>query len=255
MFPATCCAWSTPETFAAPERSWATFATWAQSRFSSSPWSSDPRAARGVSASGRRQPRLSGIFFCELFDEWIAHDVGTMAVQLFEEALRLLLGLPHALCVFRETCGEVAALEHNGDLFACDHFVDERHRLGNILNQPLSDLLDSPAMRAFGQAKATGLATPCLACDVRAFCNGGCPKDRIVALPDGQGVLSYLCPAYRRFFRHSRPPLGRLADHLKARLHPSLFCATPPTPTVRSVGPNQPCPCGSGRKYKRCCRL
>jgi uncharacterized protein len=91
-------------------------------------------------------------------------------------------------------------------------------------------------------------------CDVLAFCNEGCPKDRIVALPEGQGTLSYRCPAYRRFFRHSRPLLAKLAEHLKARLPPSLFRATPTASIVRSVGPNQPCPCGSGRKYKRCCR-
>jgi uncharacterized protein len=196
-----------------------------------------------------------GDFLCQIFDEWLFRDLGDMTVQLFEEALRPLLGLPHALCLFRETCGEVIVLEHNGDLYACDHFVDDEHRLGNLRDAPLRQLLAHPALHGLRQAKSR-LPRPCLECDVLEFCHGGCPKDRFVPLTVGQGnkqeSTSYLCPAYQRFFRHSRPGLRPLADYLKASLDaPRFGSRRSPAP---SVGANQPCPCGSGEKFKRCCR-
>jgi uncharacterized protein len=155
-------------------------------------------------------PEAVGRFLCAVFDAWIRQDLGRIVVQLFDEAFRAAAGLPHALCVFRETCGDVLVLEHEGSLFACDHFVDPEHRLGSLRDRPLAELAGSPERARFGLAKRDALPGRCRACDVLAFCRGGCPKDRE---PDG---LNRLCPAYRRFFRHSRPALTRLAGHWRS---------------------------------------
>jgi uncharacterized protein len=169
-----------------------------------------------------------------------------MAVQTFEEAARPALGMEHSLCVFRETCGQIPVLEHNGDFFPCDHYVDREHRLGNILETPLGELLESPAQRAFGEAKRDSLPRYCRRCEVLAMCHGGCPKYRFIRTPDGEPGLNYLCAGLKRFFLHSRAPLERLAARERE-----------PAPALRAArgnaGRNDPCPCGSGRKYKKCC--
>ena len=193
-----------------------------------------------------------GEFLCAVFDEWVRQDVGRIVVQTFDEAARAVCGLEHALCVFRETCGDVPVLEHNGDVYACDHFVDPAHRVGNIRETPLAALLASPAQQAFGAAKRDALPRLCRECDVRALCNGGCLKDRFLRTLDGEDGLNYLCAGYRRFFRHSHPALTRLAALWRAgqpaeRIMEELRAAGP------AVGRNAPCPCGSGRKFKRCC--
>ena len=213
----------------------------------------DPTSPQGVGPR-TADPDVLGEFFCRVFDDWIAQDLGFLTVQLFEEALRPLLGLPHALCVFRKTCGEVLVMEHNGDVFACDQFVDEARRLGNLRQTPLREITRSPTLERFGRDKFDALPDQCRNCDVLEFCHGGCPKDRFGTTSDGQEGLSYLCPAYRKFFRYARPTLERLASHLAARLPLGQFKAKPLTSSIRSVGPNSPCPCGSGRKYKKCCR-
>jgi uncharacterized protein len=202
-----------------------------------------PGTERGVS---EHTPAAEdyGTFLCKIFDEWIARDTGRMAVQIFEEAARPWLGLEHSLCIFRETCGRVPTLEHNGDFFACDHFVDWAHRLGNLFETPLAELLESPAQRAFGEAKRDALPRCCRECEVRAMCNGDCPKYRFIQTPDGEPGLSYLCAGLKQFFLHSREPLARLA----MRGREAAARQTPPP-----AGRNDPCPCGSGRKYKKCC--
>jgi uncharacterized protein len=208
-----------------------------------------PDAPGGVSERTVSGEAL-GRFLCTIFDEWRRWDVGRVRVQMFEEAARTAFGHEPGLCVFRSTCGDVPVVEHNGDFFSCDHFVDPEHRLGNIQETPLGELLESPAQRAFGQAKAETLPRQCLACEVRAMCHGGCPKDRFLRTTDGEEGLSYLCAGYRQFFNHCRPFVAELArlEHGRAVERP----ADPP-PTRPRVGRNDPCPCGSGRKYKRCC--
>ena len=116
------------------------------------------------------------------------------------------------MCVFRETCGQIPVLEHNGDFFPCDHFVDREHRLGNIRETPLGELLESPAQRAFGEAKRDALPRYCRECETLAMCNGGCPKYRFIRTPDGEPGLNYLCAGLKRFFLHSRAPLARMAS-------------------------------------------
>ena len=206
-----------------------------------------PESAGGV---GPYTPSAEdyGALLCRIFDEWIARDTGRIAVQTFEEAARPALGMEHSLCVFRETCGQVPVVEHNGDFFPCDHYVDRQHRLGNLRETPLGELLDSPAQRAFGAAKRDSLPRFCRDCEVLAMCHGGCPKYRFIRTPDGEPGLNYLCAGLKRFFLHSREPIARLAAQQREPEPAAVRKAEP-----ARVGRNDPCPCGSGRKYKKCC--
>ena len=192
-------------------------------------------------------PDAWGRFLCEIFDEWTARDIGPVKVQIFEEAARPAFGQEHTLCIFRQTCGGVPVVEHNGDFFSCDHFVDEQHRLGNLRSTPLAELLDSPRQKAFGRAKRDTLPPCCRACEVRAMCNGGCPKNRFLRTPDGETGLNYLCAGYKRFFTHCRPFVDAIAEVWRRQQTPARPATT--TATRR----NDPCPCGSGKKYKNCC--
>lgn len=197
-----------------------------------------------------------GFFLSAIFDEWVRQDVGRIVIQIFDEAARPFLGLEHSLCIFRERCGDIPVLEHNGDFFSCDHFVDREHYLGNIRETAMVEMLESAAQKEFGKAKRDRLPRYCLKCDVLAMCNGGCPKDRFMKTPDGEEGLNYLCGGLKRFFTYSRPyllqmasleragePMERLAEFIRSMdAKPSLH-----------AGRNDPCPCGSGRKYKKCC--
>ena len=181
---------------------------------------------------------------------------GRIRVQIFEEAVRPAQGLDHSLCIFRETCGDIPVVEHNGDFFSCDHYVDTQHRLGNILATPLVEMLESPAQRAFGQSKKDSLPRYCHECEVLPMCNGGCPKDRFLRTPDGEEGLNYLCIGLKRFFTHSLPYLIKLASLERVpRAHVPLTHLAQETVAGRypNTGRNDLCPCGSGRKYKRCC--
>lgn len=152
-----------------------------------------------------------GEFLIEVFDEWCSYDVGKMFVQLFDVALGVWLGHPAALCVFAETCGGALALEHNGDLYSCDHFVEPRHRLGNVQETPLTEMVTSDQQRNFGNYKRDALPKYCQTCDVRFICNGGCPKDRILTTPDGEPGLNYLCDGFKAFFTHIDPAMKYMA--------------------------------------------
>jgi uncharacterized protein len=196
-----------------------------------------------------------GDFLCAIFDEWKSQDIERVKVQIFEEVARTALGQEQALCIFRKTCGDVPVVEHNGDFFSCDHFVDMEHRLGNIRDRSLVDLLESPAQTAFGQAKWDTLPRCCQACEVLDMCGGGCPKDRILPTPEGQAGLNYLCAGYKRFFTHCQSFVKELSA-LWGRQSPEQQAPSAPA-KVRQADPktgrNDPCPCGSGRKYKKCC--
>jgi len=196
-----------------------------------------------------------GTFLCTVFDEWMNRDIGRIKVQIFEEAARTAFGQEHSLCIFRPTCGDIPVVEHNGDFFSCDHFVDAEHCLGNIRETPLVDLLESPAQRVFGQAKLDTLPRYCRDCEVRAMCNGGCPKNRFLKTPDSESGLNYLCAGYKRFFTHCQPFVSEVAAQWRRQ---SLAQGMPVTQaagawTSRTPGRNDPCPCGSGKKYKICC--
>lgn len=213
-----------------------------------------PDAEDGV--SDRTVPAEAfGTFLCTIFDEWKQKDIGRIKVQIFEEAARTAFGQEHALCVFRKTCGDVPVIEHNGDFFSCDHFVDAEHRLGNIQKTPLIELIESQEQRAFGQAKSDTLPCYCQACEVRNMCHGGCPKDRILTAPNGEAGLNYLCAGYKRFFTHCRSFVAAIASLLRPQSLQRQMAPVRATNSQgrRTPGRNDPCPCGSGRKYKKCC--
>jgi uncharacterized protein len=207
--------------------------------------------------SSRTVPAAAfGAFLCDVFDEWVRNDVGKIAIQIFDEAARPQAGLEHSLCIFRETCGDVPVVEHNGDFFSCDHFVEPAYRVGNIGEKHLGELVESPAQRAFGEAKKGLLPRYCRECEVRAMCNGGCPKDRFIQTPDGEAGLNYLCEGYKRFFIHSRPYLKKMVELWEGgEPIEKLMEAARAEDASGSpqAGRNDLCPCGSGKKYKRCC--
>jgi len=152
-----------------------------------------------------------GKFLCTIFDEWRDNDIGKVKVQIFEEAVRTAFNQEHSLCIFRPTCGDIPVVEHNGDFYSCDHYVDVEHRLGNITETPLVELLESPAQREFGEAKMDALPRYCRECEVRSMCNGECPKNRFITTPDGEMGLNYLCEGYKRFFTHCQPFVSEVA--------------------------------------------
>ncbi len=197
-----------------------------------------------------------GSLLMTVFDEWVRQDVGRIVIQLFEEAMRPFIGVEHALCHYRETCGDVPVIEHNGDYYICDHFVDRQHYLGNIRERPLVEMLESEAQKQFGQAKRHTLPRYCRECAVLASCNGGCPKDRFIQTPDGEEGLNYLCAGLKRFFSESRPHVQKLAALVRAgqpiERVMDLVRAEDASAFARASR-NDPCPCGSGLKYKRCC--
>lgn len=162
-----------------------------------------------------------GEFLVRVFDHWVRHDVGRTFVQLFDVSLGIWMGLPAGLCLFRETCGDGVALEHNGDVYSCDHFVYPEYRIGNLLETSLGDLVRGTRQRAFGAAKADTLPQYCRRCDVRFACNGECPKNRFLRTPDGEPGLNYLCAAYQRFFRHAGPALRTMAALIQHRRSPA----------------------------------
>jgi uncharacterized protein len=153
-----------------------------------------------------------GSFLCDIFDEWITSDIGRIKVQIFEEATRPAFGQDHTLCIFKKTCGRVPVIEHNGDFYSCDHFVDHEHHLGNIREKSLAELLDDPAQIAFGQAKLDTLPRYCQMCEVRDMCNGECPKNRFLFTPDGEPGLNWLCAGYKKFFNHCKPFVLQVAE-------------------------------------------
>jgi len=216
----------------------------------------EPRPDTGSAVSPRSvPPDAFGTFLCTICDEWMSQDIGRTKIQIFEEAVATALGQEHTLCIFKKTCGGVPVLEHNGDFFLCDHFVDREHLLGNIRETRLVDLIESPEQKAFGQAKWDTLPRYCLECEVLALCNGGCPKDRILRTPEGEGGLNYLCAGFKRFFTHCRPFLDELSA---LRGQETAQRQTSPRATALqrahpNTGRNDPCPCGSGKKYKKCC--
>lgn len=203
------------------------------------------------------EPEQFGNFLVEIFDQWVLYDVGNYFVQIFDVALEAWLGMDPGLCIFKETCGNALAMEHNGDLYSCDHYVFPENKLGNIMEGPLQQMVDSDRQKKFGSDKRNTLPQYCRNCEVRFACNGECPKNRFITTPDGEYGLNYLCAGYKKFFNHIDPYMKFMAKELKNR--------RPPANVMRWVkekdtgfsshksGRNDPCPCGSGKKFKNCC--
>jgi uncharacterized protein len=202
--------------------------------------------------------RQYGDFLIAVFDEWVRRDVGRVFVQIFDVALATWVGQRPGLCVFEETCGTALVLEHNGDLYACDHFVEPRCQLGNVLETPLVELVGSEQQRRFGLAKRDGLPRVCRECEVRFVCHGGCPKNRMARTPDGEPGLNTLCEGYKAFFAHVDRPMQMMRAELRAGRPPAnvmLALAQEEAELQRRFAHarrNDPCPCGSGLKFKHC---
>jgi len=192
-------------------------------------------------------PDRFGDFLIEIYEEWLRHDIGTVYVSHFDAALASWVGVPPAMCVFAETCGDAVALEHNGDLYSCDHFVEPDYLLGNIFDDHLVELMASPQQRAFGAAKRDSLPTYCLECPVKFACHGECPKNRFVSTPTGEPGLNYLCTGLKSFFEHVNGTMTIMAELLREGRFADEI-----TGILASAGRNDPCPCGSGKKAKLC---
>jgi uncharacterized protein len=197
-------------------------------------------------------PDQFGRFLCAVFDEWVRRDVGRIFVQTFEATLRNWLGMrTSGMCVFNETCGTGLALEHNGDLYSCDHFVEPKHLLGNIRNEHMIEMVASPRQLKFGRDKRDSLPRCCLECDVRFACHGECPKNRFIPAPDGEPGLNYLCAGFKEFFHHVGFPMKLMAGLMRRgrdarEVMPVLHRA------FAGVHGHDPCPCGSGRAFADC---
>jgi uncharacterized protein len=204
-------------------------------------------------------PEQFGRFLIQVFDEWVYNDVGRIFVQTFEASLRNWMQLPSSgMCVFDKTCGYGLALEHNGDLYSCDHFVEPDFLLGNIQEAHMVELVGSDQQYRFGQDKHKALPRYCLECPVRFACNGECPKNRFLRTPDGEPGLNYLCVGYKAFFQRIDEPMkimamlmrnGREASEVMqilARGKEEISTA------YQNSKPEEACPCGSGLTYQAC---
>lgn len=203
-------------------------------------------------------PVKFGSFMIAIFDEWVRKDVGKYFVQLFDATLANRVGEMPGVCVFAETCGDALVMEHNGDVYTCDHFVFPEYKLGNILEKPLIEMVRSQMQFDFGINKRNRLPRYCLRCDVRFACNGECPKHRIAVTPDGEPGLNYLCEGYKMFFRHVAPYVDYMAGELKNKRPPAnvmTWIRNRENQATKPVlpGRNDQCPCGSGKKFKNCC--
>jgi uncharacterized protein len=204
------------------------------------------------------RPEQYGRFLIEIFDEWVRRDVGKMFVQFFDGVLMSYVRGRSSLCILQPTCGEGVALEHNGDVYSCDHFVEPEHLLGNIAETPLAVLVSSEKQRAFGRAKSSNLPKTCRECRFLFTCHGECPKNRVLTAADGEPGLNWLCAGLKAFFEHTEQHMKIMADLLRrGRLAEEVMKVIRPEERKGEIAPmkpgrNEPCFCGSGLKFKKC---
>ena len=195
-----------------------------------------------------------GKFLISIFDEWVRRDVGTMFVPFFDAVLHAYVYGQSSVCVLRPECGDALALEHNGDLYSCDHFVESRYLLGNIMKTPLAQLVSGEKQHAFGSAKSGSLPRHCRECEFLFTCHGECPKNRVLAAPGGAPGLNWLCEGLKAFFTHTRQPMQTMADLLRSgRYADEIMQVTAEEDKQRfaGVGRNDPCPCGAVDQNKK----
>lgn len=196
-----------------------------------------------------------GEFLNRIFDIWVRSDIDKVYVQMFDTTLGAWCDQPAHLCVFNETCGHAFALESNGDVYQCDHYVYPEYKLGNLHHNELRALNQSDEAKAFGQDKKASLSHACLKCDYRFACHGGCPKHRFVDIPNSKFQHNYFCEGYKSFFRHSEPAMKKMRDLIMMRRSPAELMSqyADNRPVMKTIGRNDPCFCNSGKKYKKCC--
>jgi len=206
-----------------------------------------------------------GRFLCTIFDEWVQNDVGYCYVITFDAVLAKWCGVEPPNCAFADVCGGGPAMEANGDIYMCDHFVYPDHLLGNLNDASILDMLVSERQLHFGQNKQDALPKFCRRCEYVSICAGECPKHRISTTPDGESGLNYLCPGLKLFYEHAAPYMDFMKHQYDAGGAPASVMAwarrrlKPLAPNsvatidFSAIGPYDPCPCGSGKKYKFCC--
>ena len=205
------------------------------------------------------RPEQFGRFLIQVFDEWVQNDVGKIYVQTFEAALRSWLQMDTSgMCVFDKTCGYGLALEHNGDLYSCDHFVEPDYLLGNIIEEHMLEMVGSDEQTKFGQDKYDSLPKYCLECPVLFACHGECPKNRFIETPEGEEGLNYLCAGYKAFFKRVDEPMKIMAALLRSnRPAADVMGILKEQKEVmdkafHNAHPEKPCPCGSQLPLKEC---
>ncbi|QBG46310.1 anaerobic sulfatase maturase [Verrucomicrobia bacterium S94] len=217
-------------------------------------------------------PEGFGRFLCRIFDAWVKKDVGRVFVNIFDVALGAWCGVEPNLCTFSKRCGQAVAMEHDGGVYSCDHYVYPDYFLGNIMEKSLEEMIYSPKQVKFGKDKSDALPAYCRACEFLFTCNGGCPKHRFIKTPEGEPGLNYLCAGYKTFFKHIDPVMKDMAELVQkgrpaadimgveqkrkpvAEIGKTLsFKGRGQVPEAGNVNRNDPCPCGSGKKFKKCC--
>ena len=199
-----------------------------------------------------------GNFLNGIFDQWVRKDIGQYFVQIFDTALASWMGQNPGLCIFAETCGDAMIIEHNGDVYSCDHYVYPEFNLGNVKEKSIRVMAESPEQRKFGTDKRDSLPEFCRSCEFKFACNGGCPKQRFTKTPDGEDGLNYLCAGYKKYFAHTEPYMKAMVGELRSgRPAANIMMKADAIPAMSSnpyagVGRNDNCPCDSGKKFKRC---
>lgn len=214
------------------------------------------RDAGGAVTPDSVRPESYGRFLRAVFDQWAHHDLGSLNVQIIAETSLVWAGGTANVCQMAPTCGRVLVVEHDGSVYSCDHFVRPEHRIGDVGTSGLDELVESEIQLRFGLDKRDGLPGQCRSCEWLAVCNGGCPKDRFAVTDSGEPGLNYLCEGFRIFFAHAQPPLLHAMSRLRAGASREVVMAELRERALerwKGVGRNDPCPCGSGAKAKRCC--
>ena len=190
------------------------------------------------------EPEAYGDFLIAILEEWVRKDVGSVFVLNFDWVLNAWIGNGSPVCIFSRQCGRAVAMEHNGNVFACDHYVYPQYRLGNILEGNLGKMVERSVASGFGPHKEESLPRFCRECDVLEACRGGCPKHRFATSPDGEPGLHYLCAGYKKFFRHFRKHLRAMATLLENGLPVSHVMQAIDAPLIISrKGPARPAQC------------
>lgn len=166
-------------------------------------------------------PEQWGYFLCAIFDEWVRKDVGKIFVEIFDCTLANWMGISPGICAYSKECGHAGVMEHNGDVYSCDHFVFPEYKLGNIRDHSLIDMLYGEQQQEFSRLKHSSLPRQCKECDMEFVCHGECPKNRFMKDKYGDSGLNYLCPGYYHYYQHVAPYMDYMKQELMSQRPPS----------------------------------
>lgn len=166
-------------------------------------------------------PEQWGYFLCAIFDEWVRKDVGKIFVEIFDCTLANWMGISPGICAYSKECGHAGVMEHNGDVYSCDHFVFPEYKLGNIRDHSLIDMLYGEQQQEFSRLKHSSLPRQCKECDMEFACHGECPKNRFMKDKYGDSGLNYLCPGYYHYYQHVAPYMDYMKQELMSQRPPS----------------------------------